>query len=53
MIMHGIKTKIKKIYGHIYSTTYNAILKCKLQFAFTPSSLDEMFPNPARQRKIE
>jgi len=37
--------------GPSYSTTYIEISKLQLMFPFTPNSLDELFPNPARQRK--
>ena len=51
--MHGIETRIIEMRGPSYSTTYRVILKCKLLFPFTPTSLDELFPNPVRQRKNE
>jgi hypothetical protein len=53
MIMHGIETRIKEMHRPSYNTTYITILKCKFMFPFTPNGLDELFPNPARQRKIE
>jgi hypothetical protein len=51
MIMHGIETRIIEMRGPNYTTTYRVIFEFKLLFPFTPTILDEPFPNPARQRK--
>ena len=49
---NGIETTIKELCGPIYSTTYLGGIKIQLQFPNTLNLLDELFPNPAREKKM-